>query len=875
MIKLTQRALLATILGLMLAGFATVSADTIVMKNGSRADGRIVEENKQRIVFESNGIRREIQLADIAEIIRIDSRLNSAGYAQLIQAEKMLDEKNAIDSAKQFLEAISLDETLKESEHDLGKLLIQGLAAQGDAAAAESKGDVLLELADLLSTANMRELVGLYYPDAQASLDDRINSYRAQGWLLVGGDLMRENKISEAVVAFERSTAFLSKSSPLYAPASYQLGMNYAALGNAEARNDQFEKAKIYYASAIEYYQKAIDTATADAAMVQTARAEVRNIRDVILPNMNLQIKPTPAPTPIIRVTPTPVPTEVPTPTPEPVKPTGMFVSLLGEERGASWQEKFNELMGGTSQNQLVTIGIGVLAFILLYWILPWFILRFRRNRLDIRADQWNKWIKFAGIFALLGYLGESVMNMRRGEKKVRAKYPCPHCGSALDDPTTYKNLRFEFCPNCGGEVKPVHNMIDYLKFLSDTLSNDASRVNDGIESIQNFVRRDGMQRLISAIIIHGFRCRASDIHVEPGKDGVVIRQRVDGVMMEMIRFPAQLGPAIVSATKVNSNLDISEKRKPQDGSMQQEVDGHQLDLRVATSPSTVGETATLRLLDSRALEMSTKNLGLTKSARQLFEQTIEEPHGLVLVTGPTGSGKTTTLYIALQTLTRGDKNIISIEDPIEFRIGGINQIQVNPTAGLTFASGLRSMLRQDPDVIMVGEIRDQETAEIAVNAAQTGHLVFSTLHTIDAASSITRLFDLKISPRQFADALSLVMAQRLIRLVCPHCKKETKFTETQRENLNINRDEFDKITPVIGKGCPHCLETGYYGRTGIFEMLYPNAPIRSFLQRGEFSTVELRELAISNGMRTLREEANILLRQQLTTVDEVIRVTK
>ncbi|MDX1971413.1 MAG: ATPase, T2SS/T4P/T4SS family, partial [Candidatus Sumerlaeia bacterium] len=597
---------------------------------------------------------------------------------------------------------------------------------------------------------------------------------------------------------------------------------------------------------------------------------------DEKLPRVNQQLQILTAPTPVVIVTPVPTPVP-PTPTPEP-SPTpveGMFVSLLGEGRGAGLQENFNELMANPSTGTAIRFGGYALIFILVYWFLPWLVFRWRRNNLDIRADQWSKWLKLFGVFALVGYAGDSVLSKSRPEKKVKAKHPCPHCGSALDDPTLYKGLRFEFCPSCGGEVKPVHTMLDYLKMLSEALSNDASRVNDGIESIQNFVRRDGMQRLVAGMIIHASRCRASDIHVEPSQQGVVIRQRVDGVMMEMIRFPSQLGPAIVSALKVNSNLDISEKRKPQDGSLQLEVDGHMLDLRLATSPSQVGETATLRLLDSRALAMSTKNLGLTKSARELFEQVIEEPHGLVLVTGPTGSGKTTSLYIALQRLTRGDKNIISIEDPIEFRIGGINQIQVNPTAGLTFASGLRSILRQDPDVIMVGEIRDQETAEIAVNAAQTGHLVLSTLHTIDAASSITRLYDLKISPRQFADALSLVMAQRLIRLVCPQCKKETKMTDAQREGLNIAKEELDKITPVIGKGCPNCLTTGYFGRTGIFEMLAPNAEIRSFLQRGEFSTVELRELAITNGMRTLREEANLLLRQQLTTVDEVIRVTK
>lgn len=308
---------------------------------------------------------------------------------------------------------------------------------------------------------------------------------------------------------------------------------------------------------------------------------------------------------------------------------------------------------------------------------------------------------------------------------------------------------------------------------------------------------------------------------------------------------------------------------------MRMEVDGSGIDIRVASSPSQTGETLTLRLLDSRTIQLETKHLGMSKTAREVFEKAIREPHGLILVTGPTGSGKTTTLYVALRTIATGDKHIISIEDPIEFRIQGINQIQVNPPAGLTFATSLRSVLRQDPDVIMVGEIRDRETAEISVNAAQTGHLVFSTLHTIDASSTVTRLFDLGVNPNQFAHALTLVAAQRLIRLVCPECKHKER---PSRETLDlIGIGEMDEATyPFLkGKKCDFCNQTGFHGRTGIYEILAPNSQIRTVLERGNVSTAELRELAISAGMRTLREEALLLLKQGMTTADEVLRVTK
>jgi type IV pilus assembly protein PilB len=368
---------------------------------------------------------------------------------------------------------------------------------------------------------------------------------------------------------------------------------------------------------------------------------------------------------------------------------------------------------------------------------------------------------------------------------------------------------------------------------------------------------------------------RASDIHIEPQQDHVAVRLRVDGVMLEGLRLPASLGAGLVSAVKVMADLDISEKRKPQDGRAEADVDDIRLDIRIATSPSMIGETITMRLLDVRSIQVGLKQLGMSRSTREVYEAAIREPHGMVLLCGPTGSGKTTSIYVSLRMLATGDRNIISIEDPIEFRIPGVNQIQVNPVAGLTFATGLRSILRQDPDVVVIGEIRDRETAEIAVSASQTGHLVFSTLHTIDAPSSITRLFDFGINPRQFANALLLVAAQRLIRLVCPQCKGPVTPADEVVRLLGFIPADLPQYQFVKGAGCANCSGTGYFGRTGLFEMLTPNTTIRTALENASISTAELRELSIANGMRTLREEALVLLRQGMTTADEVLRVTK
>lgn len=855
---------------------AWMMADRITLQNDRVIEGRIVQENETEIVFEIGGIRQTFQKSNIRSIVRENTRENSPASEQIVSAETLLENGDILEAQKVFNAALGIDENVLQSESNLARRLIAALSNFADSTLADGDGYAAIETADLIESAETSNIISTLFPNNQTEYRAKTQVLRGRGWAMIAEDLRSEGNFEESIKAYEQAENYFLQNTQTFAELKFEEARTRIALSENLVRNNELENAKSAALTALENFQAAIDNAQSNANLVEQSRSEINRIRSVVIPNINIALRPNPTPTPV----PTPVPTPFPTPVPTPIPDVqadqteeGMLSGIFTQENEDKLNEWVQEVLGeGTTfVDALILIGI----FILIYWIIPSIFFKYRVSKLDFHADQWASKVWWMGTFTFLGYLYSIIANRSKVTKKEKTKHPCPHCGHSLDDPMQYDKLQFEYCPSCSGEIKPIYDIAEYINILASNLRLEADKVDKGTESLNTLVKKDGMQRLVRALITSASRTRASDLHIEPGQKTVKIRQRVDGIMVDMVELNPTLGPAIVSALKVNADLDISEKRKPQDGSMQVMVDDHPLDLRIATSPSQVGETATLRLLDSRTIEMSTKNLGMTKSTRQIFESAVDEPHGLVLVTGPTGSGKTTTLYIALQSLTKGDKNIISIEDPIEFRIAGINQIQVNPTAGLTFASGLRSMLRQDPDVIMVGEIRDGETAEIAVNAAQTGHLVFSTLHTIDAASSVTRLFDLKISPRQFADALSLVVAQRLIRLVCPHCAKEVKISEEKLDELSIPTYDYDKYEFVEGQGCDHCLSTGFYGRTGIFEMLLPNSSIRSFLQKGEFSTVELRELAISNGMRTLREEALILLRQKLTTYEEVLRVTK
>ncbi len=380
--------------------------------------------------------------------------------------------------------------------------------------------------------------------------------------------------------------------------------------------------------------------------------------------------------------------------------------------------------------------------------------------------------------------------------------------------------------------------------------------------------------KLVGLVIMEAYRNRASDIHIEPLERRLRVRYRIDGVLQEVDSPPKRLQASIISRLKIMANMSIAEKRIPQDGRIQIPVMGKTLDLRVSSLPTNHGESIVMRILDKSSLLLGLGDLGFFSDDQEKMEKLISLPDGILLVTGPTGSGKTTTLYACLNSINKPDRKIITVEDPVEYQLGGINQVQVNADINLTFAAALRSILRQAPNIIMIGEIRDLETANIAVQASLTGHLVFSTLHTNDAPSAVTRLIDMGVKPFLVASSVRAIMAQRLMRRVCKQCKEPYSPSEYEMQILGLRAEELKNATIFKGRGCPDCSRTGYRGRMGIYEVFTLDESVRQLIYERVPSNV-LRNRARELGMRTLREDGVRKILAGITTPEEVISITQ
>ena len=382
--------------------------------------------------------------------------------------------------------------------------------------------------------------------------------------------------------------------------------------------------------------------------------------------------------------------------------------------------------------------------------------------------------------------------------------------------------------------------------------------------------------KLVNLMLSQAVRDNASDIHIEPYKDRVKIRKRVDGILYDMFSPPKHVQAKLVSRVKIMAKMDIAERRLPQDGRIEIRIADKNVDLRVSSLPTAFGERVVMRLLDKSTVLLSLEALGMLKSDLDRFKQLIKAPYGNILVTGPTGSGKTTTLYSALSILNQPGVNIITVEDPIEYQINGISQMQVNNKIGLTFASGLRTIVRQDPDIILVGEIRDLETAEVAIQSALTGHLVFSTLHTNDSAGAITRLINMGVEPFLVSSSVNAILAQRLVRKICPHCRDSYKPDKDYLARVGLSPIKFGDRVLYHGHGCPECMGTGYKGRLGLFELMVLNDNLKSLIlttsDTGQIKRQALASLAM--GMRTLRQDGLRKVLAGQTTLEEVFRVS-
>ncbi len=380
--------------------------------------------------------------------------------------------------------------------------------------------------------------------------------------------------------------------------------------------------------------------------------------------------------------------------------------------------------------------------------------------------------------------------------------------------------------------------------------------------------------RLINSLMFEAVKKRASDIHIEPFEKELSVRYRIDGILYEIIKPPKRFQSSIISRVKVMAGMNIAEKRLPQDGRIRIKIAGKDVDIRTSIIPTSFGERVVMRLLDRSSVLIGLNNIGLVDEKLRLINQLIKRSNGIILVTGPTGSGKTTTLYSVLSVLNSPEVNILTIEDPVEYQIKGIGQIQVNSKIDLTFANGLRSILRQDPDIVLVGEIRDRETAEIAVQASLTGHLVFSTLHTNDSAGGITRLIDMGIEPFLVSSSVVAIIAQRLVRTICPVCKTAYRPDDEELMEIGMTRDLLQGDVLYKGKGCVNCVNTGYKGRTGIYEILIIDDEIRSMITR-EVDSSMIKHAAIKKGMTTLKEDGIKKVVSGITTIKEILRVTQ
>jgi len=402
----------------------------------------------------------------------------------------------------------------------------------------------------------------------------------------------------------------------------------------------------------------------------------------------------------------------------------------------------------------------------------------------------------------------------------------------------------------------------DFVKQYNE--GRETSLDEETLEAIKNAP----VVRLVNSIIKQALKSRASDIHIEPLEDTLRIRFRIDGQLQEIMSPSKNTLSAIVTRIKIIAGLNIAEKRQPQDGRVQMEIDGRNIDLRISILPTVHGEKIVIRLLDSANALLTKEQLGFTEENLKLFNSILDIPNGIILVTGPTGSGKSTTLYSILNDFNTINTNIVTVEDPVEYKLDGVNQVQVNIKAKLTFANGLRSILRQDPDIIMIGEIRDAETAEIAVRAAITGHIVLSTIHTNDAPSTIMRLVDMGIKPFLITTSVKGIVAQRLAREICNGCKTSYTITPEEKDILGVDED----IILYRGEGCQKCYNTGYKGRTAVNEIMKVTGTIRNLVDK-DATTDEIREAALKEGMVSLRENCRQLVLKGVTTVEEMLRV--
>lgn len=832
------------------------SADTLVLQDGSTRTGTVVKESPEFIVFRDPSMgEMRIPAGQIRQLTKTDANPAAA------TAENTLAYARA--EAKRGQVAEALQHYIQAAQSGVTPELAQEFRTYFNQVYTQAS-EQLKSTPDQARTS----LKGLYQalgdPKVQplfttgGSAADYNEAGANTGAKLAEADFQMAQRMQNNTALRPQTLDLLRESVALTQNTNPQYLLAYGDVARESGDMD----------TAFSAYKALVESGRANQDQLNSAYEKLNRI--AVATNNRLRMNyATPAPT----VTPAP-PVAPAIAYAPPVAPAIPAAAPTGPPQPA-WRRLLESVKSGAIFSEATTmakslLGPDILALagvalgaLLVLWVLPYQLLKFLARHGDqiagdrlFRAKRW-------GLASLVVYAVQKL------KEKKAIRHRCPFCNKGIDNMEDYKDFNFVICPHCREPITPIYNMQDYIDHLIAQLK-QSQRASKGQKG-DHLVEKDAMLKLVRGVLALAVRRRASDFHLETLNEGGKVRARIDGIMYDLITLPREITPAFISAIKVMAQLDITERRVPQDGKIALWIDQKDYDLRVNTSPASMGEKVVIRILRQDFIAISPDRLGLDGENLSIFERNIHKPHGVIIVTGPSGSGKSTSLYVALNQLNSGDKNIVTIEDPIEYHLQGLSQMQVNPAANFTFANGLRSILRQDPDVIMVGEIRDKETAEAALDAAMTGHLVLTTLHTIDAPSAFSRMKDLGIEQVRVANAVNLVIAQRLVRTLCPDCRKGYSPKAADLEKLGLSKD--DSIKFVHGTGCETCSNTGYYGRLAIYEMLELNEDIRTLLETNT-PTTTLREAAKRHGLHTLREEGIRKVREGLTTVEEVIRVT-
>jgi type II secretory ATPase GspE/PulE/Tfp pilus assembly ATPase PilB-like protein len=844
-------------------------ADRIYKKDGSVLEGKIIFRSQEKLILETGPslVKVEINIQDVDKVEEgVPESLPESHRPLYLAGERALQEGKPVEALESFLNLLDdFDQPPQFLFLSLTAALTQSISQSDTNAENSENRSLAIHQYERLRAISFREGFGKFVKISPQwkDLEGQLNEKLSRIYYLKAVDDSKKNDPS-LLSSIEKNLNNALSLTPKSHPRHYQI-LESLGLFQMNYNNKMDES--------ISLFQKGYEEAT-DNTIKQRFYGLMVQARNTKIEKTKGPGKVIPSPTPYtakdieqLNVAPgdSMAPSSQKQKSP---KAPPLYKQLLLHWKNQKYKEAGQLLWNRVGQTRILPTLALVAAFIVVFWIIPVAIIRWRSRRVDLIAGKMLVWVKFTGLIGLLVYVILSIFHFIF--KKRAPRELCPYCKKRIDTIEVYKDYNFRICPHCHENIVPVYSLESYILHLVENVQSTMNQ-RAGYSFSKNIIEKDAMLKLIRGIITLAFRKRASDVHIEPENEGLKIRSRIDGMLYEILSLPKQIADPIVSAIKVMANMDISEKRVPQDGRISLWIDKRDLDLRISTSPVSNGEKASIRLLDPRDIQSDSTRLGLDGENLEKFERIIRKPYGLILVTGPSGSGKSTTLYVALHTLNTGDKNIVTIEDPVEYKLEGISQQQVHVEANFTFATGLRSILRQDPDVIMVGEIRDKETADIAIDAATTGHMVLTTLHTTDAPTAFGRLTDLGISIRRYAPILLAIVAQRLIRLNCPECKKPYKPDKSCLDMLEL--DEKTQIVYKKGPGCQNCNNTGFYGRTGIFEILMPDDETKTLLESNPAVSV-IRELARNKGMRTLREEGILKISMGLTTVEEVLRVT-